>query len=51
MSLRSGISGIRAFRTMFRDEYRLWRHLLVPATATVFFLFPLLASFTHAAGR
>ena len=35
------VSSIRAFRTTFRDEFRLWRHLLVPATATVFFLFPL----------
>jgi hypothetical protein len=32
---------IPAFRTEFREEFRLWRHLLVPATATVLFLFPL----------
>jgi hypothetical protein len=24
---------VGAFRTEFRDEFRLWRHLLVPATA------------------
>ena len=39
--LAVNISSIRAFRTRFRDEFRLWRHLLVPATATVCFLFPL----------
>ncbi len=39
--LAVNISSIRAFRTKFRDEFGLWRHLLVPATATVFFLFPL----------
>jgi amino acid transporter len=32
---------IRAFRTEFRDEFRLGRHLLIPAAATVVFLFPL----------
>jgi hypothetical protein len=32
---------ICASRTEFRDEFRLWRHLLVPATAAVLFLFPL----------
>jgi hypothetical protein len=25
----------------FRDEFRLWRHLLLPATAAVLMLFPL----------
>jgi hypothetical protein len=30
---------IGAFRTEFRDEFRLWRHLLVPVTAAVLFLF------------
>jgi amino acid transporter len=39
--LAVNISSIRAFRTKFRDEFRLWRHLLVPATAAVCFLFPL----------
>ena len=39
--LAVNISVIRAFRTRFRDEFRFWRHLFVPATATVFFLFPL----------
>ena len=39
--LAVNVSSIRAFRATFRDEFRLWRHLLVPATATVFFLFPL----------
>ena len=32
---------IRTFRTEFRDEFRLGRHLLIPATATALFLFPL----------
>ena len=32
---------IRAFRTGFRGEFRLGRHLLIPATASVIFLFPL----------
>jgi amino acid transporter len=35
------ISAIRAFRTSFRTEFRICRHLLIPATAAVFFLFPL----------
>ena len=39
--LAVNVSSIRAFRTKFRDEFRLWRHLLVPATATACFLFPL----------
>ena len=39
--LAVNISAIRAFRTEFRDEYRLWRHLLIPGLATVLFLFPL----------
>jgi amino acid transporter len=39
--LAVNMSAIRAFRTNFRDEFRFWRHLLVPATAVVFFLFPL----------
>jgi len=32
---------IRAFRTEFRDQFRLVRHLLIPAAAVVVFLFPL----------
>ncbi len=39
--LAVNISAIRAFRTEFRDEFRLWRHLLVPVTAIVLFMFPL----------
>jgi len=35
------IAVLRAFRTEFRDEFRLWRHLLIPAAAVVVFLFPL----------
>jgi amino acid transporter len=32
---------IRAFRTEFRDEFILWRHLLLPAAAAGLYLFPL----------
>ena len=39
--LAVNIAAIRAFRTEFRDQFRLWRHLLLPATAAVLFLFPL----------
>jgi amino acid transporter len=39
--LAVNVAAIRAFRTGFRDEFRLGRHLLVPATAAVLFLFPL----------
>ncbi len=39
--LAVNVSAIRAFRTGFRGEFRVWHHLLVPATAAVFFLFPL----------
>jgi len=39
--LAVNVAVIRAFRTEFRDEFRLWRHLLVPATAIALFLFPL----------
>jgi amino acid transporter len=39
--LAVNLATIRAFRTEFRDEFRLWRHLLVPAAAAVLFLFPL----------
>jgi amino acid transporter len=39
--LAVNIAVIRAFRAEFRAEFGLWRHLIVPATATVLFLFPL----------
>ena len=39
--LAGNIAVIRAFRTEFRDEFNFWRHLLIPATAAVIFLFPL----------
>ena len=39
--LAVNIATIRAFRTEFRDQYRFWRHLLLPAAAAVLFLFPL----------
>src|SRR5450631_1443786 len=39
--LSGNIAVIRAFRTEFRDEFSFWRHLLIPATAVVIFLFPL----------
>jgi amino acid transporter len=39
--LAVNLSAIRAFRTIYRDEFRFWRHLLAPATAAVFLLFPL----------
>jgi len=39
--LAVNLSAICAFRATFRDEFRFWRHLLIPATAAVFFLFPL----------
>jgi amino acid transporter len=39
--LAVNVSAIRAFRTGFRDDFRLCRHLLIPATAVVFLLFPL----------
>jgi amino acid transporter len=39
--LAVNIAVIRAFRTEFREEFSLWRHLIVPATAAVLFLFPL----------
>ena len=35
------IAVIRAFRTEFRDEFRPVPHLLIPAAASVVFLFPL----------
>jgi amino acid transporter len=39
--LAVNIAVIRAFRTEFRDQFRLWRHLFIPAAAVVVFLFPL----------
>jgi amino acid transporter len=39
--LAVNIATIRAFRTEFRDQFRPCRHLLIPATATTLFLFPL----------
>jgi amino acid transporter len=39
--LAVNIAAIRAFRTEFRDQFRLWRHLLLPAAAAVLFSFPL----------
>jgi amino acid transporter len=39
--LAVNISVIRAFRTGFRSEFTFWRHLVIPAAAVVFFLFPL----------
>jgi len=35
------VAVIRAFRTEFRDEFTIWRHLLIPAAAILVFLFPL----------
>jgi hypothetical protein len=39
--LAVNIATIRAFRTEFRDQFRLWRHLVLPSAAIVLFLFPL----------
>ena len=39
--LAVNIAIIRAFRGEFREQFRLGRHLLIPATAAVLFLFPL----------
>ena len=39
--LAVNVSAIRAFRTGFRDDFRFCRHLLIPATAIAFLLFPL----------
>jgi amino acid transporter len=39
--LAANVATIRAFRTEFRSEFRFGRHLLVPATAAVLFMFPL----------
>jgi amino acid transporter len=35
------IAVIRAFRTEFRRQFVLWRHVLIPATAAVLLLFPI----------
>jgi amino acid transporter len=45
--LAGNIAVIRAFRIEFRDEFSFWRHLLIPATAAVIFLFPLWGSFSR----
>jgi hypothetical protein len=39
--LTGNLAVIRAFRTEFRDQFRLWPHLVIPAAAVVIFLFPL----------
>ncbi len=39
--LAVNIATIRAFRTEFRSQFRVWRHLVLPAVAAVLFLFPL----------
>jgi amino acid transporter len=39
--LAVNIAAIRAFRTEFRGEFRLGRHLIIPAVAAVLLLFPL----------
>jgi amino acid transporter len=39
--LALNLGAIRAFRTEFRAEFRVGRHLLVPAAAAVMFAFPL----------
>jgi amino acid transporter len=39
--LAVNIAAIRAFRTEFRDQFRVWQHLVLPAAAAVLFLFPL----------
>lgn len=39
--LTVNIAVIRAFRTEFRDEFRPVPHLIIPAAASVVFLFPL----------
>jgi amino acid transporter len=39
--LAVNLSVIRAFRTEFRSQFRPVRHLVIPATAAVLFLFPL----------
>jgi len=48
--LAVNLSVIRAFRTGFRAEFRVWRHLVIPASAAVFFLFPLWG-IVHPRGR
>jgi amino acid transporter len=49
--LTVNIAVIRAFRTEFRDEFRLGRHLVIPAAATVVFLFPCGGSCSRAPTR
>jgi len=43
--LAVNIAVIRAFRIKFREEFRLWRHLVIPGAAALLFLFPLWGSF------
>jgi hypothetical protein len=35
--LAVNIAAIRAFRTEFRDQFRVWRHMVLPAAAAVLF--------------
>jgi len=46
--LAVNVSAIRAFRTGFRDDFRICRHPLMSATAIVFLLFPFWGFFTRA---
>ena len=39
--LAVNIATIRAFRREYRDEFRIWRHLVVPAMAALLLLLPL----------
>ncbi len=39
--LAVNIATIRAFRTEYRDEFRIWRHLVIPAVAALLLLLPL----------
>jgi amino acid transporter len=40
--LTVNIAVIRAFRTEFREEFRLWRHPVIPAVATLLLLLGIL---------
>ncbi len=39
--LAVNIATIRAFRGEYREEFRIWRHLIVPAVAALLLVFPL----------
>ena len=39
--LAVNIATIRAFRGEYREEFRIWRHVIVPAVAALLLLFPL----------